>query len=267
MTKRPPAADPAAARAIDDLCAAWAAVQDGIPGIEVHCDPDVCWTVETASAWGNCGFRLRFSPASAASRLDTILARYRENERGGGFWVSPFAQPDNLEDLLRQRGLRCRKYFPGMHADLARLPRVLQSALAVRFQRIDDYAIFHKHPHPWIGPITTSRRRFALAAHQARVARRPQRIWEIMALSDGVPVGVCTIFKSRTVAGFFDVGVVESARNRGVGTALMAYACRFAREQGCKAGVLISSGMGYKVYQRAGFREAARIGFWYAARP
>jgi GNAT superfamily N-acetyltransferase len=61
--------------------------------------------------------------------------------------------------------------------------------------------------------------------------------------------------------------VVENARNWRVGTALMARAARFAREQGSAAGVLVSSGMGCEVYNLAGFREVARIGFGYAARP
>jgi GNAT superfamily N-acetyltransferase len=267
MTKRPPATEPAAARTIDDLCAEWADFQDGIPGIEVHSDPDIHWTVEAASAWGNCGFRVRFSPATVARRLDEILARYRDNGHGAGFWVGPFAQPENFEGLLAERGLRCRKYFPGMYADLACLPRVPKSELRLTFRVIADYSIFRKNPHPWIGRITTPNRRLAVAAHQSRAAREPKQVWEIMAVSAGVPVGVCTVFIGRAAAGFFDVGVIESVRNRGVGTALMAYAARFARDRGASAGVLISSGMGYQVYKRAGFREVSRIGFWYGARP
>jgi len=267
MKKRPLVYEPEATRVIDDVSAEWAAYQQGIPGIEVHCDPDIYWTVEGGSAWSNCGSRLRFSAANAAQRLDEILLRYRKNGRGAGFWVGPFAQPENLEELLRQRGLRCRRYFPGMYAELGTLPPVPKSELQLTFQVVSDYSIFEKYPHPDIGPPTTPIRKFRLATQRARAARQPRESWEIMALSAAVPIGICTVFAGRSAAGFFNVVVLERTRNHGVGTALMAYACRFAREQGCKAGMLISSGMGYEVYKRAGFREVTKIGFWYTAKP
>lgn len=235
--------------------------------MEVHCDPDVHWRVESGSAWANCGSRLRFSAANVERRLDEILRRYRKNGRGAGFWVGPFSEPENLEELLRKRGLRCRRYFPGMYADFGNLPRVTKSELPCTFEVVSDYSVFEKYPHPDIGPLTTAIRRFRIAGQQFRTGRKPRKSWEIMAVSGGVPVGICTVFAGRAAAGFFDVAVLERARNHGVGRALMAHACRFAREQGCKAGVLISSGMGCEVYKRAGFREVAKIGFWYTAKP
>jgi GNAT superfamily N-acetyltransferase len=267
MTKRPLASEPAPTLTIEDVSAEWIAYQEGIPGVEVHCDPDIYWMVEAGSAWSNCGARLRFTATTAARRLDEILRRYRKNGRGAGFWVGPFSEPENLEEFLRRRGLRCRRYFPGMYKDLGNLPRVAKSKLQLTFEIVSDYSIFQKYPHPAIGPLTTRIRKFRIAVEQFRAGRKPRKAWEIMAVSEGVPIGICTLFAGQAAAGFFNVAVLERARNHGVGTALVAHACRFAREQGCKAGMLISSGMGYEVYKRAGFREVAKIGFWYTAKP
>jgi GNAT superfamily N-acetyltransferase len=268
MRPRPPAVEPAAARSLEDCYAEFFAYQERIQHLEVHADRDVHWIVSPGSAWSNCGVKLRLAARNAAKRLDYILARYRKNDRGGGFWVSPFAEPANLEELLRARGLRCRKYFPGMYADLDSMPRVPAPKLPVTFELVRDYDMFAVRPHPSIGRVTTPIRRFAMASRRWLAERSPRRTWEIVALADGVPVGICEIFASSTgVAGFFDVAVLETMRGRGVGAALMAHACRFAHEQGCRAAILISSGMGYNMYRRAGFREVAKFGFWYAAKP
>jgi predicted GNAT family acetyltransferase len=268
MRPRPPAFEPAAAHAVEDCYAEWFAYQSGIPHLEVHPDPDIHWIVSPGSAWSNCGVKLRLSSRNSAKRLDHILARYRKNGRGAGFSVSPFAEPANLEALFRARRLRCRKYFPGMYAALDSLPRLLAPKLPATFELVRDYDMFATHPHPSIGRVTTPIRRFAMASRRCLAQRRPQRTWEIVALADGVPVGISMIFaSSEGVAGFFDVTVLENMRGRGVGAALMAHACRFARDQGCKAAILISSGMGYNMYCRAGFREVAKFGFWYAANP
>jgi GNAT superfamily N-acetyltransferase len=79
-------------------------------------------------------------------------------------------------------------------------------------------------------------------------------------------VGAATLCLSAYAAGIHDVGVVEEERGKGIGSALIAHVLRVARERGQKHAVLISSGMGETMYQRVGFREVCRIGFWYRAR-
>ena len=75
------------------------------------------------------------------------------------------------------------------------------------------------------------------------------------------------MFVNDSVAGFYDVGVLKAAkndeRNQGIGSAMLAHALRFAREQGATQGVLLASGIGYAMYQRVGFREVCKIAYWY----
>lgn len=271
MPPRPPAQDAAGARMIDEAYADWVAYLAGTPAIDVHCDPDVSWTVHPGAAWSNCGVRPRFSPGDVDQRLDTLLARYAENGRGAGFWVGPFAEPPDLERHLRARGLHCRKYFPGMVADLHALPEVPPAAHPVTMGALEDFGCFRRHPHPYFGPITTAIRRHAVAARAHLATRQPRQTWDLVARDtigpEAAPLGICTLFISGRVAAFFDVGVIDDVQRRGIGAALMAYACRVARDRGCDHAILISSGMGFGMYQRVGFREVARFGFWYTARP
>ena len=71
------------------------------------------------------------------------------------------------------------------------------------------------------------------------------------------------MFVNDSVAGFYDVGVLEKERGRGIGSAMLAHALRFARERGATQAVLLASGMGSGMYRRAGFREVCKIAYWY----
>src|SRR5438034_2527493 len=103
---------------------AWYAAQADVPGIELHPDPDITWMLSNGATWANSGVSLRFSADNAGRRLDQILKRYAEHGRGAGFWVDDDATPKDIEKLLKARGLRCRKRFPGMCCDLAKLPKI-----------------------------------------------------------------------------------------------------------------------------------------------
>jgi GNAT superfamily N-acetyltransferase len=135
----------------------------------------------------------------------------------------------------------------------------------LRFGMLDHARFSRGAEHPYWGRITTPIRRFELARLEALSGLRPRRVWDLVAELDGRPAGACTLFKGSAAAGFFDVGVVPAARGRGIGTALMAHACRFAREQGCTVAILIASGMGHGMYRRVGFRDVCKMGYWYRA--
>jgi len=249
--------------AVEVEYAHWLAIQTNIPGVEAHVEPDAVWLVHSGAVWGNCAIQLRFTPETVASRLKTILARYRGTRRGAGFWVSPLATPADLPERLRQHGFRCRKYFPAMYCDLGHLPKKKLRVEGITVETVDDHHIFTQHAHPYFGPITTSLRRFELKRLATLSALHPKKIWDFVAMHDGIPVGACTLFINHHLAGFHDVGVLKTYRRRGIGSALMKHACQFSRTQGCIGAVLISSGEGYGMYRRVGFREVGRIGYWY----
>jgi GNAT superfamily N-acetyltransferase len=264
---RPAAVAPELAQIVEDVHAEYFAHLAAVSGLEVHLDPDIAWKVSPAAAWSNCGVRIRFSGAKIKARLDQILARYHANGRGAGFWVGPAATPADLEALLKSRALHCRKYFPAMYCDLGKMRAPQQPRDPVRCEIVTDYGIFRRHPHPSLGRISTAIRRFGFAA-QCRLAElTPRCSWDFAAMLDGVPVGIGTVFIGAHHAGVFDVGVLESFRNRGIGRALVRHACEFARCQGAEGAILIATNLGYGVYEHVGFREVARFGFWYTARP
>ena len=234
-----------------------------VPGYEVHAESDATWAIQPGGVWGNCAVRLRLAPGTADKRLDRIADRFCDTERGGGFWLSPFATPPDLPARLRRRGFRCRKHFPAMYSDCSMPDGPDPRVSGLTFQVVEDYDLFLRFHHPCYGPIRTPMRRFELARQAHLAAVRPRRFWDLVAFHEGVPVGVCTLFHENGITGVHDVGVLPAKRRRGIGTALMRHACEFSLGLGAAGCLLISSGQGYGMYGRAGFREVGRIGYWY----
>ncbi len=247
---------------VEDHHAHWFAWQAGAPGVMVAAEPDVTWITHPGVAWGNALIRVRLDPARAEHRLDHLLGRFRSLNRPVTVWTGPESQPDDLETRLRRRGLRCRKRYPGMLVELDDLPAI-DTPRGVTIEVVDDFTIFEKE-HPAIGRITTPNRRQSLARTIHACTREPLRAFQLLARLDGTPAGAAIVFLDDDTAGLHDVGVPEALRNRGIGSALVAHATRFARAGGATAMVLIASGMGESVYRRAGFREVCRLGCFYS---
>ena len=80
---------------------------------------------------------------------------------------------------------------------------------------------------------------------------------------NGDPVSTSTVFYGGGVAGIYCVATLPEARGKGIGAALTLKPLQDAREMGYRVGVLQSSEMGYKLYQRLGFRHLCQIENFY----
>jgi len=254
--------DAALARALDHHMTEWIEAHAIVSGVEVHRDDDATWMVQPGVCWNNMVAGLTFSSAAVERRLDRIIRRLREHGRGGGFWVNERSLPSDLPDRLRRRGFRCRKYYPGMHVDLARSgpSRERQSELEIRL--VTDHRPFAGRVHPSFGRISTPIRRFELARLSSLVSAK--QAFDLVAFAGNEPVGACTIFTGSRVASLWDVAVVPAHRRKGIGTALIRKACAVSHELGFEDLMLIASGMGETVYSRAGFRTIGEVGFFYS---
>ncbi len=67
-------------------------------------------------------------------------------------------------------------------------------------------------------------------------------------------MGKSLAIRSACAGGAYDIGTVEAARRRGVGTALTWATIAAGREWGCDTIVLQSSEMGFSTYASMGFR-------------
>lgn len=76
---------------------------------------------------------------------------------------------------------------------------------------------------------------------------------------DGERVTTAMAFDRDTDCGIYDVGTLEHARRRGLGTALTTTHLYHALDRGCHTASLQSTPMAERVYAAAGFRDLGRI--------
>jgi GNAT superfamily N-acetyltransferase len=74
---------------------------------------------------------------------------------------------------------------------------------------------------------------------------------------DDAPVATSIAIRSQNAVGIYAVGTAESARRRGIGTAMTWAAVEAGREWGSSAVVLQASEMGEPIYRAMGFRTVA----------
>jgi len=76
---------------------------------------------------------------------------------------------------------------------------------------------------------------------------------------DGEMVAAALAYDFGDDCGIYNVGTVEKARKRGLGTALTAAHAYDARDRGCRTASLQSTEIAERVYATVGFRDLGRI--------
>jgi ribosomal protein S18 acetylase RimI-like enzyme len=85
------------------------------------------------------------------------------------------------------------------------------------------------------------------------------RLHEVLALVDGAPAGGGSLWVTGRSAGLYNIGTLEAARGRGVGTAVTAALVERARGLGCTEVVLHATAAGLGVYRRLGFTVVCSV--------
>ncbi|HET6870590.1 MAG TPA: GNAT family N-acetyltransferase [Solirubrobacteraceae bacterium] len=87
----------------------------------------------------------------------------------------------------------------------------------------------------------------------------PSAFHVLVAGLDGEHVSTAIAFDFAGDCGIYNVGTLESARRRGLATALTAIQLHDAHARGCRTASLQSTAMAERVYAVAGFRDLGRI--------
>lgn len=70
---------------------------------------------------------------------------------------------------------------------------------------------------------------------------------------DGTPVASGTLLQSDTIAGVYNIAVIEDFRRRGIGEAMTWETLRSGQQAGCRIGALSSTDMAVPLYEQMGF--------------
>ncbi len=230
-------------RGRDTLLASWEAYARGATGAALHRLPGVAAAVfpnEPERAVYNNAFLDRDLGASErAGVLDAMEAVYAEaGVTRFAAWVHESDEPMRAELERRGYTLDTTTRAMGMDLDDIALPRPqipLGPADWPEYLRMDG-----------LPPD------FLSAADHAAFHLLAARI-------DGEMVAAALAYDFGGDCGIYNVGTIEKARRRGLGTALTTAQVYAARARGCRTASLQSTQMAERVYAAVGFRDLGRI--------
>lgn len=193
---------------------------------------------------------------TAGEHLDRLVASYLQHPpKGAGCWSLDPSQPADLGVRLLARGFQPGWKPCWMALDLFRMstdypmPKGLTITLDNR-SSLNDVSNL-----PYAGVIIPSLPPGQAGCWARFVARLRGKVLahSVVFLTTG----------EQGAAGIYHVGVVPRARGKGIGKAVTAAACRYAREQGYRYAVLNATGEGRRIYEQMGFTHLGDGRTWW----
>ncbi len=224
----------------------------------------VRWQTRLPHPWFNGVLALQPpSPEDARVIEDTVAYFKARDVAVFTWWLNPQLAVDDWTRYLLPRGFKVDHDTPGMAIDLKALPADIRAGVDLKIVPVEDRAALAVWAHTFmLGyelPLSWEKDFWDLMAGIG--LDLPVRNY--LGYLDGEPVATSNLFLGAGVAGIQCVATLPHARGRGLGAALTAVPLYEARDMGYHAGILQSSDMGFKVYQRLGFQQLCDMEHFY----
>lgn len=209
-----------------------------LPGGVVHCTGRALWAMSATTFPGSNGVlrydARRFRGPVSERELDTCLAVMSTSDLPWTFRVWDHLGGEVLRAQLERRGFAVVSASTAVWLDLPATVPVPTPGPGTQLRRVvtaedgSDWAAVH-------GEVFG-----APSAALAEAVRHPSSA-SLLAVRDGVPVGVVSMARADGVAVVFHCGVLPGARGQGIGRLLVEAACAEARAGGIQACVALAT--------------------------
>jgi GNAT superfamily N-acetyltransferase len=235
------------------------------PRAVVHDGPDMLWTItDIPNSMFNNVFRAQLAPDNVDAAIEAVIARCRSRNVPVAWIVGPLTEPANLGKHLEAHGFTHTGESPGMAVDLLALNEGLPAPPDLTVEQVADVETLKQFCHVFkLGfgwPDFVEDAWLDLFASVGLDAQSPMRHY--LGRLKGGPVATSSVFLGAGVVSIYCVATVPGARRQGISTAVVSAPLREARALGYRVAILVSSEMGFGVYQRIGFREYCKQGYY-----
>ena len=220
------------------------------------------WHTAVSHPWFNGILSTQPPAEDAAQTVRDTLAYFQSRDVASfTWWLAPQLEPATWSQHLLPHGFQYDDHTPGMAMDLAALPPPVQHPLTIR--QVEDRHTLAEWARTFIRgyEIPEAMTPVFLALIDSLGTNPPFRHY--LGSLNGKPVAASTMFVGAGVAGIYNVATLAEARGQGIGSAMTLIPLYEARDMGYRAGVLQSSEMGYRVYQRLGFQKLCQMDHFY----
>jgi predicted N-acetyltransferase YhbS len=192
----------------------------------------------------------------SADALEAAYDELADAYRGiGARWtVWAWPEDDGVAGLLERRGHVLDAQPAAMIHDLEGVERPAGEALE-DWTADGDISV--------VGPLNDRAYGFGTDSFTRAIRIRPSDSVHVYVAHDGgEPVGCLLMTDHDANTDVECVAVVPEARGRGISGKLLGHALADAVERGSKTSTLVSTALGYAVYERLGFRPLGRFQMW-----
>lgn len=207
----------------------------------------------------------QFDPNNIQDSIEEIMAPYKERGIVVIWKIWPSSTPNDLEQHLIDYGFHQWGDAPGMLADLSQLPQEKHSLKGLQIKFVST----NQMVKDWVIPFEEG---FTMGQPQGKYfdemfrefgysPENPMRNY--VAYLNDQPAACGTLYLGKdNVAGIWNIATVESARGKGIGTAITRKMCEDALEMGYHTGVLTASKDGLNIYKKLGFKEYCNVAYY-----
>lgn len=197
--------------------------------------------------------------AKVAQELIPELIKSFKSENLPFIWlISPSSKPINLSELLIDNGLNLLSESTGMAMKLNKLETLENNITNLEMVKVNT----HEDLNEWakVALIGNGYQLeliydFFTDALYPKIFKEKSLMGAFLGYYDKKPVSSSFVYYAGGVAGIYWVSTLETARNKGIGTAITLAALQDAKRLGYDTVVLQSSDMAFKMYKRMGFQE------------
>jgi GNAT superfamily N-acetyltransferase len=230
-------------RGAETLLASWEAYAEGAAGAAVHRLPGVAAAVfpepPERGIYNNALLERDLADADRKDAISAMEAVYAD--AGVGDFAAWVHESDGaMRAELDRRGYMVDETTRAMGMELDEI-RIRRPTLAVESAPWSEHLRIAEVPAGLLSGLDT----------------RPFHI--VTASLDGERVTTAIALDHSTDCGIYNVGTIERARRRGLGTAVSAVLAYDALARGCRTASLQSTPMAERVYGAVGFRDLGRI--------
>jgi hypothetical protein len=231
-------------------------IQARTPGMSVHATPDLV-LVDSGLPCDtfNIVCHARLDPATAADRIQAVIARFAAVARPFTWWLNPGDQPADLGTRLRAARLQEAEREQAMAADLDQLPQDSPAPGGLQVRRVRTAAQLRDFAQVvaanWTPADPLVLRFYDQAAPVLLTAEAA--LWPYVGYLGDVPIAAAELTVGGGVVGLYNICTLAAHRRQGFDTALTLQPLREAHTLGYRTAILQASAAGAQIYARLGF--------------
>jgi len=263
--------DESLARACELNMRAWYVRQIRAAGGELHGADGLTWGYADQSlppGYINVIPFPEFQHAAADSQIENVVEFYRKQNAEAWCVLGRETTFDYVREHLKSWGFDF--YFPsiGMGCDLSHLNENFQTPSDLKIEILQDISAFEKtDQHPYIGHLVHEEHRNQVKIVMSMPTLYPDEVFNFAATLNGQIVGFTMLNLAHDAAGIYYVGVLPDFQHKKIASALVAAACRFARDRGYGMAILHTRAALIPLYGGVGFRPVTTIENWTYSKP